>query len=52
MQRPIPWLWITLIGVLLIAPGLAGRLFVDVLEGITLLLVLGPLVLGGAGFLA
>ena len=52
MQRPIPWLWISLIGVLLIAPGLAGRLFVDVLEGITLLLVFGPLVLGGAGFLA
>ena len=52
MQRPIPWLWISLIGVLLIAPGLAGRLFVDVLEGITLLLVFGPLVLGGAGFLS
>ncbi|MEN9767113.1 hypothetical protein [Vulcanococcus sp.] len=52
MQRPIPWLWIAALSVLLLAPGLAGRLFVDVLEGITLLLVFGPLVLAGAGFLA
>ncbi|MBM5791107.1 MAG: hypothetical protein FJ053_04975 [Cyanobacteria bacterium M_surface_10_m1_298] len=52
MQRPIPWFWIAALGVLLVAPGLAGRLFVDVLEGITLLLVFGPLVLAGAGFLA
>jgi len=52
MQRPIPWFWIAALAVLLLAPGLAGRLFVDVLEGITLLLVFGPLVLAGAGFLA
>ena len=52
MQRPIPWLWITVIGVLLLAPGFTARLFVDVLEGVTLLLVFGPLVLAGAGFLA
>lgn len=50
MQRPIPWLWITVIGVLLLAPGFTARLFVDVLEGVTLLLVFGPLVLAGAGF--
>ncbi|MFZ9946945.1 MAG: hypothetical protein ACO3GW_03385 [Vulcanococcus sp.] len=52
MQRPIPWLWILVIGVLLIAPGFAARLLVDVVEGFALLLVFGPLVLAGAGFLA
>ena len=52
MQRPIPWLWILVIGVLLLAPGFMARLFVDVLEGFALLLVFGPLVLAGAGFLA
>ncbi|MBV2351405.1 hypothetical protein KUL97_06750 [Synechococcus sp. HK05] len=52
MQRPIPWLWILVIGFLLLAPGFTGRLFVDVLEGFALLLVFGPLVLAGAGFLA
>ena len=49
MSRPIPWLWIALAGLLLLAPGLVGRLFVDVLEGITLLLVVVPLVLAGGG---
>jgi hypothetical protein len=52
MQRPVPWLWITAIALLLLAPGFTARLFVDVLEGFTLLLVFGPLVLAGAGFLA
>ena len=52
MQRPIPWLWIVALAVLLVAPGFTARLFVDVLEGVTLLLVFGPLVLAGAGFLA
>lgn len=52
MQRPIPWLWIVGLAVLLLAPGFTARLFVDVLEGVTLLLVFGPLVLAGAGFLA
>lgn len=52
MQRPIPWLWIALASFVLLAPGLAGRFFVDVLEGFTLLLVLGPLVLAGLGLLA
>ncbi len=49
MSRPIPWLWIALAGLLLLAPGLVGRLFVDVLEGITLLVVVVPLVLAGGG---
>jgi hypothetical protein len=52
MQRPVPWLWIVGLAVLLLAPGFTARLFVDVLEGVTLLLVFGPLVLAGAGFLA
>lgn len=52
MQRPIPWFWIVALAVLLLAPGFAARLFVDVLEGVTLLLVFGPLLLAGAGFLA
>ena len=52
MQRPIPWIWITALGLLLLAPGFTARLFVDVLEGFTLLLVFGPLLLAGAGFLA
>ncbi|NDD46630.1 MAG: hypothetical protein EBZ24_14935 [Synechococcaceae bacterium WB9_4xB_025] len=45
-------MWILLIGFLLLAPGFTARLFVDVLEGFALLLVFGPLVLAGAGFLA
>lgn len=52
MQRPIPWLWILVIALLLLAPGFTARLFFDVLQGVTLLLVFGPLVLAGAGFLA
>lgn len=51
MQRPIPWFWFLLIGLLLLAPGLTARLFVDVLEGVTLLLVVGPVLLAGAGLL-
>jgi hypothetical protein len=49
MSRPVPWLWIALAGLLLLAPGLLGRLLVDVLEGITLLVVVLPLVLAGGG---
>lgn len=52
MQRSLPWFWILAIGLLLLAPGLTARLFVDVLEGVTLLLVVGPLLLAGAGLLA
>jgi hypothetical protein len=52
MQRPLPWFWILAIGLLLLAPGLTARLFVDVLEGVTLLLVVVPLLLAGAGVLA
>ena len=51
MQRPVPWFWLIALALLLIAPGLTARLFVDVIEGVTLVLVLGPLVLAGAGLL-
>ena len=52
MQRPLPWVWIVALALLLLAPGFTARLFVDVLEGFTLVLVFGPLLLAGAGFLA
>lgn len=52
MQRPIPWLWIVLAAVLLLAPGPAGRLLLDLLGGLTLLVLLAPLVLGVGGWLA
>jgi hypothetical protein len=51
MQRPVPWFWLIALALLLVAPGLTARLFVDVIEGVTLLLVLGPLVVAGAGLL-
>jgi hypothetical protein len=47
MQRPVPWFWLIALALLLVAPGLTARLFVDVIEGVTLVLVLGPLVLAG-----
>ena len=52
MQRSIPWFWILAIGLLVLAPGLTARLFVDVLEGAAFVVVVGPLVLAGAGLLA
>jgi hypothetical protein len=52
MQRPLPWFWIVLAAVLLLAPIPAGRLLLDVLGGITLTVLLLPLLLGAAGFLA
>lgn len=52
MQRPIPWLWIALAGLLLLAPGTVGRLFLDLAEGLTLLLLVLPLLLGVGGFVA
>ena len=51
MQRPVPWFWLIALALLLGAPGLTARLVVDVIEGVTLVLVLGPLVLAGAGLL-
>ncbi|MCP9776199.1 hypothetical protein KBY49_11500 [Cyanobium sp. WAJ14-Wanaka] len=52
MQRPIPWLWILLAGLLLLAPGPAGRLLLDLLGGITLTVLLLPVLLGVGGLVA
>jgi hypothetical protein len=52
MQRPIPWLWIVLGGLLLLAPGAIGHLLLDLAEGLTFLLLVLPLVVGGAGLIA
>lgn len=49
MQRPIPWLWILLALLLLLAPGPAGRFLLDLLGGLTLLLLLLPFLFGVAG---
>lgn len=50
MQRPIPWPWILLaLLLLLLAPGPAGRFLLDLLGGLTLLLLLLPLLFGAAG---
>ena len=52
MQRSRTCLWLLLALLLLLAPGPAGRFVLDLLGGITLLLVLLPLLLGAAGFVA
>lgn len=52
MPRSLPWVWIGLLGLLLLAPSPAGRVLLDVLGGITLTLLLVPLLLGGAGLVA
>jgi len=51
MQRPIPWAWLLLVGLLLLAPGPAGRFVLDLLGGLTLLLLLVPLILAASGFI-
>jgi hypothetical protein len=51
MQRPIPWLWISLIVGLLLLPGSFGRLLLQLLSGITLALVALPLIAGGAALI-
>ncbi|MCP9779010.1 hypothetical protein KBY75_06250 [Cyanobium sp. T1G-Tous] len=52
MPRSRTWLWLLLALLLLLAPGPAGRFVLDLLGGITLLLVFLPLLLGAAGFVA
>ena len=52
MQRSRTWLWLLLALLLLLAPSPAGRFVLDLLGGITMLLVLLPLLLGAAGFVA
>jgi hypothetical protein len=51
MARPLPWLWL-LLALLLLLPGSGARLLVDLIGGLTLTLLLIPLLLGGIGLLA
>lgn len=53
MQRSsFPWIWVVLAAILIFIPGTAGRLLLNLLGGLTLLLLLLPLLAAGAGFLA
>jgi hypothetical protein len=53
MQRSsFPWIWVVLAAILIFIPGTAGRLLLDLLGGLTLVLLLLPLLAGGVGFLA
>lgn len=51
MPNRIPWFWIVLALLLLLVPGPAGRLLLDVLGGLTLTILLLPLLAGGAAWL-
>lgn len=53
MSRPsLPWIWLALGAILLFLPGTAGRLLLDVLGGLTLLVILLPLIGAGVGVVA
>ena len=49
MNRSLPWGWIGLAALLLLLPGPAGRLLLDLLGGLTITLLLLPLLAGAAG---
>mgnify|MGYP006280498305 CR=1 FL=1 len=48
MSRPLPWFWIVLAAVLLLLPMPAGRVLLDLLGGLTLTILLLPLLAGAA----
>lgn len=50
-QSSFPWFWIALAAILLLIPGPATRLLLDVVGGLTLLILLLPLVAAGVGYL-
>ena len=50
MKGSLPWGWIALAAFVLLLPGPAGRLLLDLLGGFTLLLLLLPLLAAAAGF--
>jgi rRNA maturation protein Nop10 len=52
MERRFPWFWIGLAGLVLLAPGPASRFLLDVLGGLSLLILFLPLLLAGGGWLA
>jgi hypothetical protein len=51
MNRSFPWGWILLAGLLLLIPGPAGRLLLELLGGLTLTLLLLPLLVGAAALI-
>lgn len=51
MSRPLPWFWIALALVLLLLPMPVGRFLLDLLGGLTLTLLLLPLLAGAAGWI-
>lgn len=52
MQRSsLPWGWIALAALLLLLPSSFGRILLDVLGGLTLTLLLLPLLAGGAALI-
>lgn len=53
MQRnSFPWFWVALAAFVLLLPGPAGRLLLDVIGGMTLILLLLPFLIAGIGVLA
>lgn len=50
MPRPLPWFWIALALLLLLAPSPAGRLLLDLIGGLTVTVLLLPVLFGVAGF--
>ena len=51
MQGRLSWWWFVVLALLLLAPGPAGRLVLDLAGGLTVLFVVLPLVLAGAGWI-
>ncbi|MFM7312712.1 MAG: hypothetical protein ACKO0M_06020 [Cyanobium sp.] len=51
MSKPVPWFWIVLAALLLLLPMPAGRLLLDLLGGLTLTLLLLPLLAGAAAWI-
>jgi len=52
MLNRLPWWWFVVLALLLLAPGPASRLLLDVVGGVTLLVIGLPVALGGVGLLA
>jgi rRNA maturation protein Nop10 len=51
MERRIPWLWIGVAAALLLVPTPAGRLLLDLIGGLTLTLLLLPLLAGAVALI-
>ncbi len=51
MSRPLPWFWIALAALLLLLPTPVWRVLLDLLGGLTLTLLLLPLLAGGAAWI-